>query len=565
MKKIRLGDLLLAQGIVTKEDLERAYNKQSESGEKLGRILVEEGLVQERQLFELLAKQLDLEFLDLSSFEIDKNLALSLSETYARRYRALILGKEKDKLLVGLADPMDVYAFDELSKIIKQPLKRVVVCESLLLDLLSDIYRHSQEISQYAEELSGEVEAGSSLESMFATDLEGEDAPVVRLLLSLFKDAVQAKASDIHIEPGKNSLRIRLRVDGILQENVLDDVRIARPLVQRLKMRSGLDISEKRVPQDGRFDIAVSGKAFDVRVSTMPTVFGESVVMRLLDQSSPVMSYEDLGMNEAMIVSLKRIYSKPHGMLLVTGPTGSGKTTTLYSILNKLNTPERKIITAEDPVEYRLSRINQVQVNRKIDLDFSRILRTMLRQDPDVIMVGEIRDHETAQIALRAALTGHFVLATIHTNDVMTSAFRLIDMGVEGYMVASSINGVLAQRLVRRLCPLCSSEYEASTSELKWLNQFSSVESATLLKAEGCHKCYKTGYQGRIGVYELLEMNHHLASSLRANDTRAFADAVMTLPDHKPIANQVFDLVFSKKTSMEEAIRVLGEINEDDS
>ncbi len=565
MKKIRLGDLLLTQGVVTKEDLERAYEKQSESGEKLGRILVEEGLVKERQLFELLAQQLNLDFLDLSQHDVDKNLALTLSETYARRYRALILGKEHDKLLVGLADPMDVYALDELSKIINQPLKRVVVCESLLLDLINDIYRHTEEISQYAEELSGEVEAGSSLETLFAADLEGEDAPVVRLLLSLFKDAVHAKASDIHIEPGTNSLRIRLRVDGILQESILDDVRIVRPLVQRLKMRSGLDISEKRIPQDGRFDISVGNKAFDVRVSTMPTVFGESVVMRLLDQSSPVMSFEDLGMSQSMIAALKRIYSKPHGMLLVTGPTGSGKTTTLYSILNKLHTPERKIITAEDPVEYRLARVNQVQVNRKIDLNFARILRTMLRQDPDVIMVGEIRDHETAQIALRAALTGHFVLATIHTNDVMTSAFRLIDMGVEGYMVASSVNGVLAQRLVRRLCVLCAKEYPASEAELKWLNQFSEIDEARLYKPEGCHKCHKTGYQGRIGVYELLEMNHHLASSLRENNTRAFADAVMSLPDHKPIANQVFELVVSQKTSMEEAIRVLGEISEDES
>lgn len=560
MKKIRLGDLLLSQGVVTQDDLELAYSKQKESGEKLGRLLIDQGLVEERQIFELLASQLQLDFIDLDTYEVDKNLALTLPETYARRYRAMILGSDREEIMVAIADPMDVYAVDELAKIISKPIHRVVVCESALLALINDVYRHTEEISHFAEELSGEIAESSELESLFATELEGEDAPVVRLLLSLFKDAVQSGASDIHIEPGKSSLRIRFRIDGILHENVLDDVRISRPLVQRLKMRSNLDISERRLPQDGRFDIKVKGKAFDVRVSTMPTAFGETVVMRLLDQSSPVADFTKLGMPQSLIDNLHRIYSKPHGMLLVTGPTGSGKTTTLYSILNQLNVPERKIITVEDPVEYRLSRINQVQVNKKIDLDFARVLRAMLRQDPDVIMVGEIRDQETAEIALRASLTGHFVLATIHTNDVMTSAFRLIDMGVEPYMVASSLNGVLAQRLVRRICHHCAVEYEPDKSEINWFKEHQQAINGSLKRTEGCQKCQQAGYSGRIGVYELLTMNRDIQSALRTNNTETFSNAVYQSAGYSSIASQVCALVGQGQTSMVEAARVLGEI-----
>ncbi len=563
MKKIRLGELLQTQGIVTEQDLEDAYQTQSQTGEKLGHIFIEKGLIKEQQLYEILARQLGLSFIDLNKFEIDKDAASLLSETQARQYKALAIGVKDDKLLIALADPLDVYALDELKKILSRPLEQVVVSESLLLARLEELYRHSGEITHFAEELSGEVEAGSNLESIFGADLDDEDAPVVRLLLSLFKDAVLSDASDIHIEPGEKSLRIRFRVDGILQENVLDDVRIARPLVQRLKMRAGLDISEKRVPQDGRFDIKVNGKQFDVRMATMPTVFGEAVVMRLLAQSSPVLSFNDLGMSETMIAALERAYKKPHGMLLVTGPTGSGKTTTLYSILNKLNVPSKKIITVEDPVEYRLPRINQVQVNRKIDLDFARVLRAMLRNDPDVIMVGEIRDLETAQIALRAALTGHLVLATIHTNDVITSAFRLIDIGVEGYMVASSINAVLAQRLVRKLCGYCASDYQPLTEEIAWLNIKKEENLPTLKNAVGCQKCHQTGYHGRVGVYELLEMNNQLASVLRENNTKAFAELATELPGRQSIKSQVAQLVIAKHTSLEEAARVLGEVNED--
>jgi MSHA biogenesis protein MshE len=562
MKKIRLGELLLDRSLVTKEELESAYQKQSEMGEKLGRTLIDMGIIEEEAMLRLLAEQLKVEFVDLAKIEIDKEAALLLPETYARRYRALVLSEEGDKLVVGLADPLDIYAADELSQILHRPIKRAVVAESKLLNLMDGIYRHTQEISHFAEQLSGELLEQADADTLFAEGAGDDEAPVVKLLQSLFKDAVISGASDIHIEPDEKSLRVRFRVDGILQENILDDGRIARPLVQRLKMRASLDISEKRIPQDGRFHIKVKGKNFDIRVSTLPTAYGESVVMRLLDQSSPVVQLTQMGMNPNMVSRLKKIYSQPHGMLLVTGPTGSGKTTTLYSILAKLNKPEKKIITVEDPVEYRLSRINQVQVNKKIDMDFARALRAILRQDPDTIMIGEIRDKETAQIAMRSAMTGHFVLATLHTNDAMSSAMRLIDMGGKGYMVASSLRGILAQRLIRLLCDNCATSHVPTHDEEAWIKLFGENKEAKYKQSEGCQQCHHTGYKGRTGVYELLDMNEAIADTLRASDSHAFAKAVREHPDFKPLSDEVMSLAHQGKTSIEEAIRIIGEVSD---
>ncbi len=563
MKKIRLGELLLDAGLVKEEVLQEAYERQKKTGEKLGRALINMGAVEETPLLKLLAQQLKVDYIPLESFKINNDKALLLPETYARRFRALVLDEKDGTLLLGLADPLDIYAYDELRNILKRPVTRVVVSESLLLNIIDKVYRHTREISHFAEELSGEIEEQDDLGSLFFAGMDAEDAPVVKLVLSLFKDAATAGASDIHIEPGEKVLRIRLRIDGMLQENVIDDKRIARPLVQRLKMRANMDISEKRIPQDGRFSMSVKGKNFDVRVSTLPVADGESVVMRLLDQSSPVMELEDLGMPANVSHRIEKIYKQPHGMLLVTGPTGSGKTTTLYSILAKLNQAEKKIITVEDPVEYRLPRINQVQVNSKIDLTFARVLRAILRQDPDTIMVGEIRDMETAQIAMRAAMTGHFVLATLHTNDAMSSALRLIDMGVEGYMVASSLKGILAQRLVRLLCQECAVSYEPSHEEIDWLEGGIDSQAATFKKEIGCNHCHFSGFRGRQGIYELLETNHRLADSLRANDSQAFAQAVRESKEFVSLKDAIVDLALSGKTSIFEAIRVVGEINEE--
>lgn len=347
----------------------------------------------------------------------------------ARRFRAIVLAERNGELLVGMADPLDIFAYDEIVRILKQPIKQAVVRESELLSTLDLVYRRTEEIASLAEELEDELDDDAFDLADLTAESSSEDAPVVKLLKTLFEDAVQARSSDIHIEPDESVVRIRQRVDGVLQEQVMKEKRVNAALVLRLKLMAGLNISEKRLPQDGRFNVRVKGRSIDVRVSTMPVQYGESVVMRLLDQSQGMLNLESTGMPPELLARFRRMIQRPHGMILVTGPTGSGKTTTLYGALSELNRPEVKIITAEDPVEYRLPRVTQVQVNPKIGLEFSDVLRAALRQDPDVILVGEMRDSETVEIGLRAAMTGHLVLSTLHTNDSISSAMRLIDHG----------------------------------------------------------------------------------------------------------------------------------------
>jgi MSHA biogenesis protein MshE len=390
------------------------------------------------------------------------------------------------------------------------------------------------------------------------------DAPVVRLLQTLFEDAIQAGASDIHIEPDESVLRIRQRIDGVLQEQVMKERRIASALVSRLKLMAALNISERRLPQDGRFNVRVRERSIDVRLSTMPTLHGESVVMRLLDQSQGLLSLAEVGMPADMARRFRRLIHKPHGMVLVTGPTGSGKTTTLYAALSELNDPGKKIITIEDPVEYRLPRINQVQVNSRINLGFAQILRSVLRQDPDIILIGEMRDQETAQIGLRAAMTGHLVLSTLHTNDAMSTAQRLIDMGAPGYLVASSLSGVLAQRLVRRVCPDCAVPQVPDPGARRWLSQFLTEARAAqvvtgLRKGLGCVHCNHTGYRGRIGIFEFLEIDDAMGDALRRDDTAAFHAAVKVAHAFKSLTESAIELAGAGQTSLDEALRIGGE------
>ena len=566
MKRIRLGELLLNKGFISQETLDKAIEIQKKTGDKFGRTLIGMGVVDETDVLKLFADQLEINFIDLRHYEMDLTLIPLLPEIYARRFRTIVLGKEEDKLIVGMADPQDIHAQDALTRILKMPFKIAVISELALLNVLDRVYRRTQEITNFAQELSEEIieDFQQDTDELFDESKESdEQAPVVKLLNSIFRDALQTHASDIHIEPDEKVLRIRYRVDGILNENILDDKRIVSALIQRLKLRAQLDIAEKRVPQDGRFNFKIKGRSVDVRVSTMPTANGEAVVMRLLNQSNRVTDLAQLGIHPDMVKRLEHIYNKPHGMLLVTGPTGSGKTTTLYSILDRLNSPERKIITVEDPIEYRLERINQVQINPKIELSFARVLRAMLRQDPDVILVGEIRDAETAQIAMRAAITGHLVLATLHTNDAMTSAMRLIDMGSEGYMVASAVKGIVGQRLVRNLCRNCAQDSKLETHEILWLESMSVDASGNYKKGKGCSHCNYIGYEGRTGVYELLEFNGEMLSALRENSSNKFVTAALNCESYKPLSTSVLELVKKGLTSVEEAIRVVGQLDEE--
>ncbi len=561
-RRIRIGDLLVENGVISREQLSAALVEQKKRGLKLGRTLVELGYLAEDRLLEFLAKHLKVPLVDLSSESVDLSIVQVLPETLSRRFRAIVLEDRDDEYLVGMADPSDMPGADEIARVLRRPIQRAVVRESELLRLLDLAYRPTDELNHLAEALRDELgEAPSALEVDSLGTEEAGNAPVAKLLATIFEDAVKLRASDIHIEPDESVLRIRQRVDGVLQEHTMSEKGIAPALVQRLKLMCGLDISEKRMPQDGRFQYRVKEHDIDIRLSTMPVQYGETVVMRLLDQRAGVLDLEQLGMPRDILDRFRTLLQSPHGMLLVTGPTGSGKTTTLYAALATLNRPESKIITVEDPVEYRISRLNQVQVNARIDLSFSRVLRAALRQDPDALMIGEIRDHETAQIALRAAMTGHLVLSTLHTNDSISTAIRLADMGVPGYLVASSLRAVLAQRLVRRICEHCAEPHTATESERRYMEALLGSEAAALdtPRGAGCSYCHQTGYHGRVGVYELLEIDAFMADALRIGDNAAFERAARERPGFRTLAFWLLEHIRDGATTLEEALRTAGE------
>jgi len=556
-RKVRLGDLLIEAGLISDAQLQRALMEQKRTGFKLGRTVVDLGFIDEVRLLTALSEQLNISFIELKHFKFDKNLVQALPEAVARRFRVIVLSREGDGLLVGMSDPLDLFALDEMDRLLKTTVHPAVVREAELLSALDMLYRRTSEMDSIAGELEGELKDSDFDLSVLGVDNNSE-APVVRLLKTLFEDAVQMKASDIHIEPGDGILRIRQRIDGLLSEHVMKEARVASALVMRLKIMSGLDISEKRLPQDGRFNIRVKNHTLDVRVSTMPVQFGESVVMRLLDQTHGITSLDAGGMPAQMLVRFRQLLQRPFGLILVTGPTGSGKTTTLYAGLSELNSPQKKIITVEDPVEYRLPRVNQVQVNAKIDLSFTRVLRAALRQDPDILLIGEMRDQETAEIGLRAAMTGHLVLSTLHTNDAPTSAMRLVDMGVEPFLVATALSAVLAQRLIRRVCENCRETHVPELRQMVWLEALygASLSGRNFQRGSGCHHCHNTGYSGRLGVFELLEMNETMIAMLRRNDPQGFADAALSSPHYRPLAACALDYALAGLTSVEEVLKV---------
>ncbi|MEZ8080113.1 GspE/PulE family protein [Enterovibrio norvegicus] len=553
----RLGDLLVEEQIISDHDLSAALQRQSQTGRKLGDTLMDMGILSEHQLLDFLARQLNVPLIDLSLTQVDPSAVTLLPEVHARRLRALVIGRVDDTVRVAMSDPADLAAQESVLNLLHQyRVELLIVAEQPLVDAFDRYYRRTSDIASFAERL--QAEHGVKLEQHFgAEDDQSEEVTVVKLINSLFEDAVQVNASDIHIEPDADALRIRQRIDGILHETLLKERAIASALVLRLKLMSGMDISEKRLPQDGRFNINVRGNAIDVRVSTLPVQHGESVVMRLLNQSAGVLSLTQVGMDPVMLQRFRNQLRRPHGMILVTGPTGSGKTTTLYGALNELNVPGKKILTAEDPVEYRLPRINQVQIANKIGLTFSSALRTFLRQDPDIILVGEMRDLETVEIGLRASLTGHLVLSTLHTNNAIDSALRLLDMEAPGYLVASAVRAVLAQRLIRRICPDCKVPHALNESESLWLTTtMPESANAGFYVGRGCQHCNFTGYKGRIGVFELLEITPDLMDALRANDTRAFALLAEQQPGYKPLVNCALDYAKQGSTTLEETMKL---------
>jgi MSHA biogenesis protein MshE len=556
-KKIRLGELLIEQKVISEDQLNKALAEQKRTGRKLGRVLTDLGIVEEQQLNDALARHLQIPFVDLRQLTLDQGVVRLLPEALARRFRALVLQQDKNGLTVGMADPTDLFVYDELVARLKQPLRIALVKEAELLRTMDVVYRRTEQIASIALEVREELRSGDIDLMQLAVDETSSDAPVIRLIQNIFQDAVNMKASDVHIEPGETMLRVRQRIDGVLQEQIIEGRGVASALVTRLKLMSGLDIAEKRLPQDGRFSVKVRDRSIDVRLATMPLQYGESVVLRLLDQSNNLMTLEQLGMPDQMLARFRALIERPAGMLLVTGPTGSGKTTTLYSALNYLNRSDTKILTAEDPIEYRLDRVNQVQVNAKIGLDFARVLRTMLRADPDVILVGEMRDRETCEIGLRAAITGHLVFSTLHTLSASATINRLLDMGVAGYMIATSLHGIVAQRLVRQVCPDCAQPTEPDDHQLAWLQAQVGPRAAAKMSFQvgaGCTYCNLSGYKGRAAIYELIELDRKLAESIRNNDPQAFADAARAQNGYSSLTRSAIDLAAKGNTTLAEAI-----------
>jgi type IV pilus assembly protein PilB len=520
-KSKQLGQILIELGYITPEQLDVALEEHKRTPKSLGRVLIDLGMIKEADLVRALAEQVGLEFVDLTEFPVDATSTVLLPEALARRYRALPIGERDGKLLVAMSDPANVYALDDIRTITGRDVQPVVATAN---DVERAIQKYAGMDSQ-VEALASVVAASEEGEE---ADLEAalEDAPIVKLVNAIMTQAVGDRASDVHLEPQEKNVRIRFRVDGVLHEPMpAAPKNIQGGLISRLKVMADLNIAEKRVPQDGRISMKVGGKQLDLRVATLPTVHGEKVVIRVLDKSNALLRLEDLGFLENSYDRFAESFRKPYGAILVTGPTGSGKSTTMYSTLNILNEEDKNIITVEDPVEYRLPGVNQVQVNPKAGLTFASALRSILRADPDIVLIGEIRDKETATIAIEAALTGHLVLSSLHTNDAPSAITRLVEMDVETFLVASAIDAVVAQRLARKLCERCKESYKPDPAELsaagypEWM--WDQVEE--LWRHTGCPACSNTGFRGRIGLYEVMQMSEEIE---RLTVERSSADAI---------------------------------------
>jgi MSHA biogenesis protein MshE len=560
-ERIRLGDILVQQQLITAEQLASALAAQAGSGRRLGRIVVDRGWIDEVQIAQALSRQLRIPYVDLARRNIRPEVAALLPEIQARRLRALALDETPTGVTVAMADPSDLAAYDEIARLLRRDIDLVAAAEDQLRSAIDRSYQHGHEIAGLVKELSTELSGVEfDLGDLLGADgIGAEDTPVVRLLHSVFEEALRVRASDIHIEPQERSLRIRYRIDGVLHVQSEADARIAAAVALRLKLMAGLDIAEKRLPQDGRFAIKLRAGAIDVRLSTLQNQYGESVVMRLLNQGSGLLSLGALGLPPHVAAALGRAIARPSGMILVTGPTGSGKTTTLYAALNELNHSDKKIVTVEDPVEYRLPGLNQVQVLDKIDLGFDRVLRAALRQDPDIILVGEMRDRITAEIGLRAALTGHLVLSTLHTNDAVSTPARLLDMGVPRYMVALSLQLVLAQRLVRLVCPHCAQACQPDAQEHEWWRTLAGAQAddvSGLRRGRGCAQCSQTGYSGRTGIYEFLEMTRELVEAMNHGEPGEFERAARRQLGGRTLAADALRLVRQGRTTIADAMRV---------
>ncbi|MCT2194923.1 Flp pilus assembly complex ATPase component TadA [Paenibacillus sp. p3-SID1389] len=507
--KKRLGELLLESGIITEQQLQAALEEQQRTRKKLGDVLLAQGVLTEHQLIEVLEFQLGIPHVTLSRFQIDTKLSQVIPEQMARRYQVLPIRVDGRKLMVAMADPLDLFIIDDLRMSTGFTIEPAIISRGELQRGIARLYGLQDSMNEMIKDLG----AGTAQIEVEDAVIQGEDSPVVRLVQQMIEQAVRLGASDIHVDPMETQLAIRYRIDGQLRNERTIPKSMQGVIIARLKILGNLNIAERRLPQDGRIKMLVDGQTIDIRLSSLPTVHGEKIVMRLLDLAEGVKGLDKLGMTEQTLSLFRRMIEKQHGMVLLTGPTGSGKTTTLYSALQHLNREETNIITVEDPVEYMLDGVNQMQVHPAAGLTFARGLRSILRQDPNIIMVGEIRDLETAEIAIRASLTGHLVFSTLHTNDAVSTVVRLRDMGIEPYLIASSLIGIVAQRLVRCICPDCKTAYTPDRQEMIYLERLG-IQTDKLYRGNGCGTCGKTGYRGRMAVHEALLISDDLRTAI---------------------------------------------------
>jgi type IV pilus assembly protein PilB len=556
----QLGELLLSRGLITEEQLEMARHQASQRGRSLGRLVIEMGFVTESGLVSVLAEQLGLEFIDLTEAQFDVSAMGLVPEAVARRHNCVPVSFDEDgKLLLAMADPANVVAVDDIRAMAKVDVRSIVATKA---DVVAAINRHYR-LDTAAESLAEEAAEIAESETKTLDEVEegagAEDAPIIKLVNLLITQAVNDRASDIHVEPQERGLKVRYRIDGVLHEVMNPPKSVQAGISSRLKIMADINIAERRLPQDGRIGLKVQNKAIDIRVATLPTVYGEKIVMRLLDKSSVLLQLQDLGFQPENFRRFQESYRKPYGMILVTGPTGSGKSTTLYATLNILNQAHVNIITVEDPVEYRLAGVNQVQTNNKAGLTFASALRSILRSDPDIILIGEIRDRETAQIAVEAALTGHLVLSTLHTNDAPSSMTRLTEMGIEPFLVASALDSVLAQRLARKLCDRCKEAYVPTEEELiraqfPWEE---GEELPKLYKGVGCTSCSKTGYKGRMAVHEVMSASEEIERLVVEHASADEIGKVARSQGMSTLRDDGMEKVRMGLTSIEEILRVV--------
>lgn len=551
----QFGQILVEAGLINQEQLKKALASKDKE-KSLARVLVSLGMTSEKDIANVLAKQLGLSFIDLASYEINPGASTMVAEETARHYLALPINFDGDKLVVATSDPTNVFAMDDLRIVTGYAIKPVVCTETELLGAISQYSKMDKMVEEVVESVAEGVE--STKEEVKEEKEAAEEAPIAKLVSLIVTEAVRSRANDVHIEPQEKDLRIRYRIDGVLHEAMRSPKKIQAGVVSRLKIMGGMDIAERRLPQDGRFSLAVDKRPIDFRMATLPTVYGEKVVLRILEKESVLYKLEDLGLPKEEYERFKQSYNRPYGAILVTGPTGCGKTTTLYAVLNILNAPEKNIISVEDPVEYRLPGINQVQVNPKAGLTFAAGLRSILRNDPDIVMVGEVRDQETALITVEAALTGHLVLSTLHTNDAPSALTRLTEMGIEPFLSSSAIDCVVAQRLARRLCESCKEAYKPPPKVLTEIGfPLSKNKAPVFYKAVGCSKCADTGFFGRVGVFEVMRVSEEIE---RLTVEKKMADEIGRVARRegmKTLLQDGLEKVAAGLTSLDEVMRVV--------